>query len=79
MAAACYEGSTMNTAVMQALAATNGGPGLTADELAAQLGSATATMRNTLSQMVFEDKVVTCDRAGRYKLGDPTPLIKFAQ
>lgn len=38
----------MNRTVLQALAATNGGPGLTADELAAQLGSAPATMRNTL-------------------------------
>jgi DNA-binding IclR family transcriptional regulator len=72
------EDHQMNPAVMQALAATNGGPGLTAAELAAKLGANTAVMRNTLSKMVFEDKAVTCDRAGRYKLGDPSPLIRMA-
>lgn len=66
----------MNSAVTQALAATNGGPGLTAEELAIQFGQTTAAMRNTLAVMVFDEGTVTCDRAGRYKLGDPTPLIE---
>lgn len=68
----------MSKAVMQALAATNGGPGLTADELAERFGTPPAFMRNTLSSLVFEDQIVTCDAQGRYKLGNPKHLILLA-
>jgi hypothetical protein len=76
--------SNMAAAIRQALAATNGGPGLTADELATRLGATTAIMRNELARLVFaKDGGVTCiadgKRApGRYKLGDSGPLRRVS-
>jgi DNA-binding IclR family transcriptional regulator len=65
----------MKQAITRALAATNGGPGLTAADLASLLGTPEAVVRNTLSQLVFDDRTITCAADGRFKLGDPTPLI----
>jgi predicted ArsR family transcriptional regulator len=76
--------SNMTTAIRQQLAATNGGPGLTADELAARLGATPAIMRNELARLVFaKDGGVTCIAdgkrgAGRYKLGDSGPLRRVS-
>lgn len=73
----------MTNAIRLALAATNGGPGLTADELAARLGATTAVMRNELSRLVFStDGGVTCIAdgkrgPGRYKLGSSERLRKM--
>lgn len=75
--------SNMATAIKLQLAATNGGPGLTADELATRLGATTAIMRNELARLVFaKDGGVTCiadSRYGtaRYKLGDSEQLRKM--
>lgn len=72
--------SNMAIAIRRQLAATNGGPGLTADELAARLGATVAIMRNELARLVFsKDGGVTCiadSRYGtsRYKLGDSAAL-----
>lgn len=49
----------------------------TAAEIATRHGHPEAVVRNTLSALVFDAKSVTCDRAGRYQLGDPTPLIEM--
>lgn len=49
----------------------------TAAEIAAGHGHPEAVIRNTLSALVFDAKSVTCDRSGRYRLGDPTPLIEM--
>lgn len=73
----------MTEAIRRALAETNGGPGLTADELAARLGATTAVMRNELSRLVFsKDGGVTCiadskQGAGRFKLGSSEQLRKM--
>lgn len=61
--------------VKQQLAACNGGPGRTAEELSKRLGCPPAVIRSTLAGLVFREKTVTCDREGRYSLGDPTPLL----
>ncbi len=68
----------MKTAVTQALAATNGGPGLTVEDLAARLGIAKPIVRHTLAALVFTDRTATCGRDGRYKLGDPKALLELA-
>lgn len=68
----------MKQAVTREIAATNGGPGLTAEELAERLGAARAVIRNTLSTLVFDDLAVICGTDGRYKLGDPTAAFKLA-
>lgn len=70
----------MATAIKLQLAATNGGPGLTAEELAARLGAPTAIMRTELSHLVFRAGDVTCiadspTSVGRYKLGSSEPLM----
>jgi hypothetical protein len=76
--------SNMATAIRLALASTNGGPGLTADELATRLGATPAIMRNELARLVFaKDGGVTCiadSRYGtsRYKLGDSGPLRRVS-
>lgn len=64
--------------IVRALAARNGGPGLTAAELAEQFGQPEALVRNALAQLVFGERMVTCDRDGRYKLGDPKRIIEMA-
>jgi hypothetical protein len=72
--------SNMETAIKLQLAACNGGPGLTADELATRLGATPAIMRTELATLVFsKDGGVTCladgpRGVGRYKLGDSAPL-----
>lgn len=63
------------TVVVRELAVCNGGPGLSADELSTRLGCPPAQIRNVLAGLVFREKTVTCDREGRYSLGDPTPLL----
>lgn len=70
--------TTTRTAIKQALAATNGGPGLTSRELADGLGTPEPWVRQTLSDMAFQEKVATCGADGRWKLGDPTPLLTMA-
>lgn len=76
--------SNMAEAIRRALAETNGGPGLTADELAARLGAPIAIMRNELSRLVFsKDGGVTCIAdskrgEGRFKLGDSGPLRRVS-
>jgi hypothetical protein len=70
----------MAEAIRRQLAECNGGPGLTADELAVRLGSTVAIMRIELAALVFtKGGGVTCmaegkRAAGRYVLGDSTPL-----
>lgn len=70
--------SASGTAICRQLAARNGGPGLTADELAGAVGLARPYVRQELAALVFREGTVTCDRDGRYKLGDPTPLLELA-
>jgi predicted ArsR family transcriptional regulator len=69
----------MSQAICRELATRNGGPGLTADELSARLGSPAATVRNHLAGLVFRDMTVTVEpgRAGggRYKIGDSSALL----
>ena len=62
-------------AVMRELASTNGGLGLTVHDLAERLGAPLATIRQTMADLVFRDKSVTCDKQGRYKIGDPSRLM----
>lgn len=75
--------SNMTVAIRRTLAECNGGPGLTADELAARLGATTAIMRNELARLVFsKDGGVTCIAdgkcgPGRYKLGSSERLRKM--
>jgi hypothetical protein len=72
--------SNMHAAIRRALAECNGGPGLTADELAARLGCPLAVMRTELAAPTFSKTGgVTCIAdgkrgAGRFKLGDSGPL-----
>lgn len=66
---------SLRIAVTRELAATNGGPGLTAPDLAVRLGSPVAVIRNTLSELVFSEKSVTCGRDGCYKIGSPAKLL----
>jgi DNA-binding IclR family transcriptional regulator len=63
---------------MQILASCNGGPGLTSREIAERLMIPDAIVRNTLAGLVFAENEVTCDRDGRYKIGDPTKLLVIA-
>lgn len=73
----------MGLAIKRELASRNGGPGLTADELAVRLGSTVAIMRTELAGLVFaKDGGVTCvaeskTAEGRFVLGDSTPLRKM--
>jgi hypothetical protein len=74
----------LDVAIRRELAACNGGPGLTADELAERLGSAPAVMRTELAALVFAKAGgVTC-RAdgkrgpGRYALGDSAALRRVS-
>lgn len=62
---------TTGQTICRALAATNGGPGLTADELADRLGCPCAVIRQEMAGFVLRQKVCTIDRAGRYKVGAP--------
>jgi hypothetical protein len=70
----------MAEAIRRNLAACNGGPGLTADELSERMGAPLPHVRTELAALVFaKDGGVTCladdPRAeGRYKLGDSAPL-----
>lgn len=69
----------MATAIRRALAECNGGPGLTAEELAERFGCSLASMRTELAGLVFVDRDVTCEasgkrRAGRYRLGSSDAL-----
>lgn len=70
----------MDAAIRRELAACNGGPGLTAAELAERLGSAPAVMRTELAALVFSKAGgVTCRAdsrygTGRFVLGDSTAL-----
>ncbi len=70
--------SALGKAAMRELAACNGGPGLTAQELADRVGAALPQMRQALSSLVFNEKRITCGRDGRYVIGDPAPLLKLA-
>lgn len=66
-------------AIVRELAATNGGPGLTAVELSQRLGAPCAVVRQALSVLVFVEGRVTVEHGrsggGRYKLGDPARLL----
>lgn len=57
----------------------------TAHDLAARFGAPQAVVRNTLAELVFRRDhrgrpcgVVTCGRDGRYRLGDPRPLLEVS-
>lgn len=63
--------------VRQSLAARNGGPGITAKDLADDLGLPLAVVRQTLATMVFREGIATCDGEGRFKLGDPTAVVRM--
>jgi DNA-binding IclR family transcriptional regulator len=64
--------------IMQALAATNGGPGLTSEELVGKLGMPRALVRQELARLVFDEQLVTCHVDGRYKIGDPASILVVA-
>jgi len=51
---------------------------LTGDELAVEIGLAGAFVSSELAKLVFDARAVTCDRAGRFRVGDPTPLLLYA-
>lgn len=76
--------SNMANAIRQHLAACNGGPGLTADELAVRLGSPVAIVKTELAGLVFsKDGGVTCvaeskTAEGRFVLGDSTQLRRVS-
>lgn len=76
--------SNLTSAVVQQLAACNGGPGLTDAELAARLGCQPAVMRTALAGMVFaKDGGITCVAASpraeaRYVLGDSAALRRVS-
>lgn len=70
-------------AIMQRLAAQNGGPGLTVAELATGLHRDRASIRNALAELIFRRKQITCERPtgtkaadARYRIGDPAPLLR---
>jgi DNA-binding IclR family transcriptional regulator len=65
----------MREAIMSELAARNGGPGLTARELASFLHAPEAIVRNMLAALVFREKCVTCDARGRFSIGEPSALL----
>lgn len=67
--------SPLAAKVQQLLGSVNGGPGATAVEIAARLGMPLPFVRQELAALVFREQVATCDREGRYRLGDPTPLL----
>ena len=77
----------MIPALAQALAAVNGGPGLTFDELVEATRLPPVTVRAALGHAVFDEGAVTCvvpqfvkgatPEPGRYRLGDPTPLLQL--
>ncbi len=69
--------SNLERATLRALAARNGGPGLTAAELAEQLGASLPIMRHALATLVFTRREATCHADGRYVLGDPSRLIEM--
>jgi DNA-binding IclR family transcriptional regulator len=58
-------------AICRELARCNGGPGLTADELAERLGHPRAVIRQEMAGLVLRKKVCTIDKTGRYKMGLP--------
>jgi hypothetical protein len=74
----------MSEAIRRHLAACNGGPGLTADELAERMGAPTADVRAELAKVVLgPGSGVTCvaetKRAeGRYVLGDSAALRRVS-
>lgn len=63
--------------VRRALAARNGGPGITAAELAAELDISVAYVRHAFTVLVFTERIATCDAEGRHRLGDPTALLRM--
>lgn len=74
----------MQEAIKRALAACNGGPGLTLEEIAESLGIPVALARQDLAALVFTECTVTCavtrdakgkPGPGRYRLGDPSALL----
>ena len=67
---------TTGQTICRELARCNGGPGLTADELAERLGCPRAVIRQEMAGLVLRQKVCTIDRAGRYKVGVP-PVSLF--
>jgi hypothetical protein len=77
-------GGNMEVAIRRALASCNGGPGLTADELAERLGAPVPIVRTVVSGLVFDKTAgVTCCAdgkrgSGRYVLGDSAPLRKVS-
>lgn len=51
---------------------------LTAVEISEATGHCEAMVRMQLAELVFADNVITCDRDGTYRLGDPTALLVMA-
>lgn len=65
-------GMTTGQTICRTLAQCNGGPGLTADELADRLGCSRAVIRQEMAGLVLRQKVCTIDKQGRYKVGPPS-------
>lgn len=68
----------MHGPVRRALAAHNGGPGLTEAELVAATGQPRAIVRVALADICLVERIATCDAEGRYRLGDPSALLTAA-
>lgn len=51
------------------------GTPLTVDELAERIGIPRAHVRAAVSEMVFQEKRLTCGRDGRFTLGHPGALL----
>ncbi len=61
----------MRSAILRALAARNGGPGLTAEELAEAVGQPVALVRSALAVLVYDDREVRVEGGDRMVLGEP--------
>jgi DNA-binding IclR family transcriptional regulator len=63
--------------VRRALAARNGGPGITTGELSQQLEQPEPLVRQAVAHLVLSERIATCDGEGKYRLGDPTALLRM--
>lgn len=48
---------------------------LTVGELSALTGHSPAYVRGALKVLIHDKRVVTVDRRGKYRLGDPSPIL----
>lgn len=59
------------------LAARNGGPGISANDLAREVGLPRAIVRQHLHTLVFVEGIATCDAEGLFRLGDPSNVVRM--